>query len=96
MLYDTMFLAVVAEDSKLMLVALDGFDEYSNLVDRIESIVKTNQTLRQEVDLLLAWHPQQCEFSGRIIPCGGAGALSFLPCGLGSLTLAKRWRASTV
>ena len=58
-LNNAILLAVIAKDCEFVLVAFDGLDQHSNLIDRVESIVKANQTLRQsqEVDLILAWHP---------------------------------------
>ena len=43
---------------RIMLVALDSLDEHRNLIDSVEAIVETDQTLRKEVDVLLARHPQ--------------------------------------
>ena len=58
MLHDTVLLTIITESGELMLIALDSLDEHRNLIDGVKSVVETDQTLRKEVDALLAWHPQ--------------------------------------
>ena len=55
---NNVLVSVVLQNGEFMLVGLHSFDQHGDLLDRVETIMKTNQTLREEVDLALARHPE--------------------------------------
>ena len=57
MLHDAVLFTIITKNGELVLIAFDSLDQHCNLVDGVKAIVKANQTLREEVDVLLAWHP---------------------------------------
>ena len=72
-----MLVALEAQEGELLLVHFDGSDESRNLVNGVESVVKANQTLREEVDLLLAGNPHESDFPRGIIEGCGSFPLAF-------------------
>ena len=57
MLHDAVLFAIITKNGEFVLIAFDSLDQHCDLVDGVKAIMETNQTLREEVDVLLARHP---------------------------------------